>query len=94
MIRIWKTVFNSSPVILKGMEYRVKVTAGAKKESIMVAHDGRFLVSVSAPREEGRANERLRELLAEYFDVPYDAVTIRRGHTSPTKTVFVKESFG
>ncbi|HEY9585109.1 MAG TPA: DUF167 domain-containing protein [Candidatus Paceibacterota bacterium] len=73
------------------MEYRVKVTASAKKESIEVGRDGRLIIHVSAPREGGRANERMRELLAEYFDVSFDAVIIRRGQTSPTKTVFVKE---
>ena len=72
------------------MEYRVKVTTGKKKESVVVAPDGRLLVSVSVSKEEGRANERMRELLARHFGVSFDAVTIRRGHTSATKTVFVK----
>ncbi|OGL89379.1 hypothetical protein A3H75_01650 [Candidatus Uhrbacteria bacterium RIFCSPLOWO2_02_FULL_51_9] len=72
------------------MEYRVKVTPGKKKESVTVAPDGRLLVFVSAPREEGRANERMCELLAEHFGVPLSAITIRRGHTSATKTIFVK----
>jgi len=73
------------------MEYRVKVTTGKKNESVEVGRDGRLLVCVSAPREEGKANERMRELLAEHFDVSFDAVGIRRGHLSATKIVFVKE---
>ncbi|OGZ06492.1 MAG: hypothetical protein A3C93_05465 [Candidatus Lloydbacteria bacterium RIFCSPHIGHO2_02_FULL_54_17] len=73
------------------MEYRVKVIVDTKKESVLLGRDGRFLVSVNASREGGKANERLRELLAERFAVPLSAVTIRRGHTSATKTVFVKE---
>lgn len=71
------------------MEYRVKVIANTKKESVTVGRDGRLLVSVSAPRKEGKANERMRELLAEHFGVSPDAITLRRGHTSPTKTIFV-----
>ena len=67
----------------------MKVIADSKKESVMLAKDGRFLVSVSAPREEGKANERMRKLLAEHFGVPLAYVTIRCGHTSGTKTVFV-----
>ncbi len=73
------------------MEYRVRVTTGKKKESIEVGRDGRFLVSVSAPKEEGRANKRMCELLAGHFGVPFDAIIIRRGHTNSTKTIFVKE---
>ena len=73
------------------MEYRVKVVAGKKKESVVLGRDGRLLVSVSMPREEGKANERMRELLAKHFTVSPDAITIRRGHTSATKTVFVKD---
>ena len=76
------------------MEYRVKVTTGKKRESVVVGHDGRLLVSVSAPRKEGVANERMRELLADHFRVPFDDITIRRGHTSPTKTIFVKHGGG
>lgn len=72
------------------MEYRVKVTPGRKKESVVIGRDGRFLVAVSAPRAEGKANERMRELLARHFGVSFDAVTIRHGHTSGTKTVFVR----
>lgn len=73
------------------MEYRVKVSPGKKKESVTVSRDGRLLVSVSAPREEGKANERMCALLAAHFGVAISAVTIRRGHTSSTKAVFVKE---
>lgn len=75
----------------RGKEYRVKVVTRSRDESVLPAKDGRLVVSVSAPREEGRANERVRELLAEYFHVPFEAVSIRHGHTSATKSVFVKE---
>ena len=72
------------------MEYRGKATTGVRKESVRLGRDGRLIVSVSAPRKGGAANERMRELLAEYFGVPFNAVIIRRGHTSSTKSVFVK----
>lgn len=75
------------------MEYRIKVTPGAKKESVAIGRDGRILISVSAPKEDGKANERMRELLAEYFSVPFDAITIRRGHLSSSKTIFVKQEY-
>ncbi|MEK7118261.1 MAG: DUF167 domain-containing protein [Patescibacteria group bacterium] len=74
------------------MEYKVKVTTRKRKESVEVGRDGRLLVSVSAPQKNGKANERMRELLAKHFGVPFDAVTIRRGHASTTKTVFVRNT--
>ncbi|OGZ07940.1 MAG: hypothetical protein A2942_03105 [Candidatus Lloydbacteria bacterium RIFCSPLOWO2_01_FULL_50_20] len=73
------------------MEYRVKITTGKKKESVAVGRDGRLLVSVQAPREKGKANERMRELLAQYFTVSPDAITIRRGQMSSSKVIFVKQ---
>lgn len=77
------------------MECRVKVITGVRRESVGMAKDGRLLVAVSPERKGGKANERMRELLAEHFGVSVDAVSIRRGHTNATKTVFVKKnSFG
>ena len=72
-------------------EVRVKVIPNVKKESVAVGRDGRLTVGVHAPREEGRANERLREMVAKHFGVAVSAVTIRPGHTSATKTLFVKK---
>ncbi len=68
-------------------EIRVKVIPNVRKESIVEAKDGRFVVSVNAPREEGRANERLCELCAEYFGVPLKNITLVRGHQQGTKTL-------
>jgi uncharacterized protein YggU (UPF0235/DUF167 family) len=70
------------------MEYRVKVSLG-KREEIREAKDGSILAVVDAPRKEGKANQRLRELIAEHFGVPPAAVTIVRGHSTPGKTVRV-----
>ncbi len=76
---------------IEHMEYRVKVTTRAKSDSVVPLLDGRLSVAVTADRKGGRANEHLRELLAGHFAVPLSAVTIRRGHTSSTKSVFVKK---
>lgn len=71
------------------MEYRVRVRAGAGKEGIIPARDGRLIVSVRAPREDGKANARACELLAEYFSVKPDEVSIVRGHRQSSKVVRV-----
>lgn len=71
------------------MEYRVRVKSGEGKEGVVLARDGRLIVSVRAPREEGRANARTRELLAEYLSVALEDVVIVRGHQQSSKVVRV-----
>lgn len=73
------------------MEYRIRVKPGEGKESVSLARDGRIIVSVRAPREEGRANARACELLAEYFMVPVNNVSVVRGHQQSSKIVRVSE---
>lgn len=68
-------------------EFRVKVLTGVKRELIEEGADGRFLVSVAAPRKEGRANERVRALFAEHFLVTLEQVQIIRGKDQSSKTV-------
>lgn len=71
------------------MEYRVRVRAGAGKEGITLARDGRLIVSVRAPREEGKANARACELLAEYFSVHVGDVSVVRGYQQSSKVIRV-----
>jgi uncharacterized protein YggU (UPF0235/DUF167 family) len=53
--------------------------------------DGRYEVRVNAPRKEGRANERTCELLAMYFSVSPDAVSVIKGHAQPGKLIRVSD---
>lgn len=71
------------------MEYRIRVIAGKGKEGVLLARDGRLIVSVRAKREEGRANARACELLAEYFLVDIKNVAIVHGHQQSSKVVRV-----
>lgn len=63
-----------SPKLIK-----VKVTAGAKREGIEKIGEGVFKVRVSAPPEKGKANERVRELLAEHFRIAKSRVVLISG---------------
>lgn len=71
-------------------EIRIKVITASKRESVVSAKDGRLVVSVDAPKKDGRANMRARELLAEHFLVPVSAVSIVKGHQLPTKSVIIQ----
>lgn len=73
------------------MEYRIRVKTGAGKEGVTLARDERLIVSVKAPREEGKANARACELLAEYFRVDVGDISIMRGHQQSSKMIRVNE---
>lgn len=72
-------------------EVRVKVETSVKRELVEEGEDGRFLVSVNAPRKEGRANDRVRELIAAHFLVPVERVRIVRGKNEASKTLRIYE---
>ncbi len=71
------------------MEYRIRVSTGAGKETVTLARDGRLIVFVRASREEGKANARACELLAEHFSVGVEKVSIVRGHQQSSKVIRV-----
>jgi len=70
------------------MDVKVRVKTKAPRETIERLGTT-FVVSVREPAKENRANERVRELLAEALMVPVSAVRIVGGHHRPTKRVTV-----
>ena len=70
------------------MEITVRVKPGSKKGPLVqLGLDGHLLVYVREPALDGKANTAVRELLAQYYEVPKSQVEIIRGHTSKTKVV-------
>jgi len=67
----------------------VMVKPLAKKESIEQRSDSDFVVSLHAPANEGKANNRLIELLAEYFHIAKSNIRILRGQKSRRKLIEV-----
>lgn len=64
----------------------VRVKPGSKKGPLVQpALDGSLLVYVKEPAQEGRANQAVIDLLADYFDVPRRNVQMISGHTSRHK---------
>ena len=68
---------------------RVKVLAGARKESLQIGARGGFLVTVKDKPVQNRANERVRELVARHFHVPPSAVRLITGHHRRNKQLSV-----
>jgi uncharacterized protein YggU (UPF0235/DUF167 family) len=65
------------------------VTAGAKKESILVKKPDHFEISVKEKAGRNLANQKVIELLANYFKVPIKKVRIVNGHHHPHKLLVV-----
>ena len=65
----------------------VMVKPLAKHEHVIIESDGELLASVNAPANEGKANSRLIELLAEYFHTAKSNIRILRGQRSRRKLI-------
>ncbi len=71
------------------MKISVRVKANARKNTVEQIEEGKYLISVSVPPVEGKANEKVIELLAEHFNKPKRNITILRGATSKEKLIEV-----
>lgn len=71
-------------------EIRVKVTPKSKVRKLENLGDGSFIVKVSAPPEDGKANKEVIEMLADYFDVPRSKIALKSGASSRQKIFLVE----
>ena len=69
------------------MRYNVRVRTRSSREEVARNADGSLKVYLKVPPIEGKANEALRELLAEEFCVSKSMVKIIRGERSKDKVV-------
>jgi uncharacterized protein (TIGR00251 family) len=68
----------------------VYVHAHARQESVSIDPlTNKLEVYVRAPAREGKANERVVELVAEFFKIAKSRVTIKKGQTSRNKILEV-----
>ena len=70
---------------------RIHAQPGAQTTAFAGMHGDRIKIRLAAPPAEGRANECLREFLAEQFGVPKSRVELVRGATGRAKEVRVSE---
>ncbi|MBA4312790.1 MAG: hypothetical protein C0417_09190 [Chlorobiaceae bacterium] len=69
------------------MKITVRVKPNARKNEVKQIDANNFVVSVSVPPVEGKANEKVIELLSEYFGKPKQSINILRGMTGKIKIV-------
>lgn len=71
------------------MKITVRVKPNARKNRVEKRDDGSYLVSVTPPPADGKANEKVIEVLAEYFDKPQRCFKIVHGVSSRQKIIEV-----
>ncbi len=69
--------------------YRIRVTLQAKQEHVELLSDGRYDIAVNSDRKHGRANQRVRELLAQFLGVSVERVVMTSGHAQMSKRCIV-----
>lgn len=67
------------------MKITVQVKPNSKKESVTLNEDGSYTVRAHAPPVDGKANQRVIELLAEHFEKPKSAIQLVHGSTGKRK---------
>lgn len=68
-----------------GVEIEVKVTPKSSVETVGPVRDGRLVVKVNAPPDQGKANKAVCKLIAECVGVAKSKVSVISGDTSRSK---------
>jgi len=69
---------------------KLRVSPGARRPGLGGRHGDAWKVRVSAPPEDGRANDAVLALLSDALGLPRAAVEIVSGHASRDKTVMLR----
>ena len=72
------------------MIVNMKVVPNSKKPGVEKMGENDFKVKVDAKAEGGKANRRLVEIIAEFFNVPKSSVRIVKGFKSRKKIIEIK----
>jgi uncharacterized protein len=73
--------------VVDSTRVRLRVSPGSRKTELAGRHGDGWKVRVSAPPEDGRANDAVLELLAQKVGLPRRALSIVSGHRGRDKVV-------
>ena len=68
---------------------RLRVSPGARRAAVVGRQGDAWKVRVTAPPEDGRANEAVLRLLADALSMPRASLTLVSGHTGRDKIVLL-----
>jgi len=78
--------------IADSMQYlKVKVHADEKKNKLIQKSADAYEIWVKAPASEGRANEAVRNMLAQHLSVAENKLSLIKGATSPAKIFLLRD---
>jgi uncharacterized protein len=88
-------VFGEAPMISisehpQGYVLTVRAQPGARRTEVRGELDGALKVAVTAPPEDGRANQALVEELRRAFRLKRSQVELMSGHTARNKRVLIR----
>ena len=72
-----------------GVEFKVRVSPGARREGVQGLYGTRLKLAVAVPPERGMANRAVGSLLARLLGVRPQDVTVVKGETSRDKVLRV-----
>ncbi|MFH0933275.1 MAG: DUF167 domain-containing protein [Nitrospirota bacterium] len=74
------------------MKISVTVKPNAKQEKIEKVGEKDFIVWVKEKPQEGKANQAVIRVVAEYFNVPKSEVILLKGQTAREKVFEIKKT--
>src|SRR5580704_6393559 len=74
----------------EGCVLSVRAQPGARKNAVMGEQAGALKIAVTAPPEDGRANQAITELLREWLNLKRSQVELASGPTSRNKLFLIR----
>ena len=75
-----------------GVRISLHVQPGAKRSALAGPYgDNSWKLAIQAPPVDGKANEAVQKLLAQWMDCPKGKVTLLSGQTSRDKVFFISD---
>lgn len=68
----------------------VRAQPGARKNAVVGEHAGALKIAVTAPPEDGRANQAITELLREWLGLKRSQVELASGATNRNKQFLIR----
>jgi uncharacterized protein YggU (UPF0235/DUF167 family) len=72
-------------------EFKIKVIAKTRQSLVKKISDGdiAYLIKTRSPREKGRANREMIDLLAKFLNISQGSIFIKKGAKSNIKTILI-----
>jgi len=71
--------------LIRNMLIKVKVFPEAKKDEVLKKTKDAYMINVKAKAERGKANWKVREILASYFGLPLNKIRLVKGGKKANK---------